>query len=131
MYLALSTAQIAPDLLVAALSAKAERLQKTGARASGELLAILPVAGKFLGFSKRQEALQKEEERRKKAEGKRQEAEMQIFSLYLSVPRSPTQLVAFSIEPSFKNRQGLSNSRRARRCKPKLNEPTLKKCIGE
>ncbi|MEG4802147.1 hypothetical protein QUB63_19890 [Microcoleus sp. ARI1-B5] len=48
-----------------------------------------PIAGKILGFSKRQETLQKEEESRKKAEGKRQEAQMQIFSLGLSPSPNP------------------------------------------
>ncbi|WP_333280545.1 hypothetical protein [Microcoleus sp. herbarium19] len=62
--------------------------KKQGHR-SGELLAILPVAGKLFGFSKRQEALQKEEESRKKAEGKRQETQMQIFSLSISPPPHP------------------------------------------
>jgi hypothetical protein len=86
----------------------------------------------MFGLSKRQEALQKAEESRKKAEGKTQEAQMQIFSLCISPSPDPGLNPSLSAFPSsFKNRQGLSTSRRARGCKPKAKEPTLKNCIGE
>src|SRR4028118_467777 len=113
VYLALSAAQIAPAPLVAPPSARADRVQKQGHRSS-EVLAILPRSGKFLAKArgKRHFKRQKEQGRRNKAEGRN----ANFLPLHPSIGSSSTQAVAFSIEPSFKNRQGLYNSRSARRC---------------
>src|SRR4028119_712709 len=77
-------------------------------------LAILPRSGKFFAKArgKRHFKRKKEQGRRNKAEGRN----ANFLPLHPSICSSSTQAVAFSIEPSFKNRQGLYNSRSARRC---------------